>query len=143
MSIERRISHRLVNYWQQIKGDRLLPSVSDIDYEDIQDMWSDCFLIGINDSKNGMEIATLYDYIGEAVSPLFIQETGKPSYLVTLPYDKLVRIYREMCMTNLPVVEDVDEYHYAGHSLKFRQCLLPLGEKSITSIFGGMRYKKL
>jgi hypothetical protein len=143
MSIERRISHRLVNYWQQIKGDRLLPLVSDIDYEDIQDMWTDCFLIRINGNSNGLELTTTYDYVGDSLRSLFIEEIGKPSHLASLPYEKLLRIYQEMCMTNLPVVEDVEEFHHMGYDLKFRQCLLPLGDKGITSIFGGMRYKKL
>lgn len=117
--------------------------MEDIDPEAIPDMWSDCFLLSINDRRDGSAITTTYDYTGDNLRSLFVEETGIPPYLVTLPPDKLARVYQEMCMTHLPVVENVEAYHHKGHAIKFRQCLLPMGNKSITGIFGGMRCQKL
>lgn len=141
MEIERRISHRLVNYWQHIKKGRVLPEIGDIDSDDVMDMWENCFIIQINANKNTGEISINYDYVGNEVRPLFVEGYGEIAHLVTLPYDKIKTFYQEMDMTNLPVVENIEEYPLDGHVIKLRQCLLPIGKSGvITHIFGGMRY---
>lgn len=141
MESERRISHRLVNYWQQIKEDRPLPSADAIDSDDIADMWEDCFLVRINVHSDG-EITYSYDYVGNALRPVFEEGFGHSAHLVSLPTDKLMAMYTEMAMTNLPIVENVEEFFVDGHEMKYRQCLLPMGEEGkITHIFGGMRFK--
>lgn len=141
METERRISHRLVSYWQQIKEDRPLPSPDDIDSEEIADMWEDCFLIGIHSHADG-ETTYSYDYVGDGLRPVFQEGFGHSAQLVSLPGEKLLAMYHEMAMTNLPIVEHVEEFFMDGHEVRYRQCLLPMGEHGrITHIFGGMRFK--
>jgi hypothetical protein len=143
MASERRISHQLVNYWQHIKGDRLLPSVGDIDQDDIADMWEHCFLVQIHDNRDGSGISYAYDYVGDSLQELMLDEDGRASYLAALPYEKLQAFHEEMGMTNLPVVESVEDLPVNGQSIMFRMCLLPIGDGSggVAAIFGGMRFK--
>lgn len=142
MVTERRISHQLVHYWQQIKGDRVLPSEADIDPDELQDQWHDCFHIYLRDGGGlgGAEFG--YSYIGDHLLPIFI-EGGEEAHLLPLPPEKLRAAYGEMQMTKLPIVESVEEFRVEGRYVRYRLCLLPIGtaEGEIQSIFGGMRYK--
>lgn len=137
METERRISHRLVAYWQQVKRERVLPTESDINPDDIADMWSHCFHIHIRD---GMHFHC--HYVGSGLRELVVASNGREQ-LVHLPPEKLEILYNEMLMTKLPVVENVEAFPVEGHFIKFRLCLLPLGSPNgvISSVFGGMRYK--
>lgn len=119
----------------------MLPAPIDIDSDEIADMWDDCFLLQIN-NRDALEITGSYNYVGDNLRPMFIEGLGKVAHLVSLPEEKLQDRYREMMMTNLPIVENVEEHMHEGRSIKYRQCLLPLGKNGvITHIFGGMRYK--
>lgn len=138
MVTERRISHQLVHYWQQIKGDRILPSETDIDADDLAEQWDACFHIYLHDAGGNPTFS--YGYVGEHLLPIFIEDASP--HLLTLPPEKLLAAYNEMQLTKLPIIESVQEFPADGRYIRYRQCLLPLGEKGeIHSIFGGMRYK--
>lgn len=142
MESERRISHQLVNYWQQIKGDRPLPTLRDIDQDDIPEMWPHCFIVHIHDHHDGTGIAYTYEYIGDTLHELMLDGESLPPYLAVLPYERLLDVHNEMSMTNLPIVESVEDLQVNGRGIKSRLCLLPVGDGtgSVTSIFGGMRF---
>lgn len=144
MQYERRITHRLVDYWQQIKGNKLLPSERDIDAEDIADMWRDCFILSVASDTLTGEKSCSYTYVGEGVMALYTAEEGSSGTLLTLPYEKLAAIYDEMCLTKLPVVEQVENFMGGYWHFHYRQCLLPLGteEGVVDGMLGGMRYKE-
>lgn len=145
MELERRITHRLVNYWQEIKGDHVLPPESAIDSDDIPDLWDNCFIIQINSDNLMEDRAYGYSYVGRALLDMLIPEEDGigEGNLATLMPDRLMAIYSEMLMTRLPVVDEVEEFSLKGRVIKYRQCLLPIGNSDgrISAIFGGVRYK--
>lgn len=143
MVTERRISHQLVHYWQQVKGDRILPPESDIDSDELAAQWDDCFHIHLHEGKGVADTSFSYSYVGSHLLPVFIEGRGDAAHLLSLPPEKLRAAYSEMQMTKLPVIESAEEYRVEGRYMKYRQCLLPLGtgKGEIQSIFGGMRYK--
>lgn len=145
MTVERRISHQLVDYWQSIKGEHILPTEQDIDPEDIQSMWADCFLISLHaDARGEGDIRASYQYLGEHLRLIYIDDEGGGAHLLTLPQEKLEAAYREMVMTKLPIIESVEEFLLEqGGYMKYRQCLVPLGTRdgTIYSLLGGMRFK--
>lgn len=143
MSAERRITHRLIDYWQRIKGDRVLPMEGDIDSEDVGDMWDDCFLMSVRLGDGSLPVFS-FGYIGRTLQDLYREDSfsGQPM-LLPLPVDKLSSFFNEMILTKLPIVENVENFSHEGKILKYRLCLLPLGTKDgeIKAIFGGLRYK--
>lgn len=144
MEMERRISHRLVNFWQHIKGDRLLPGEKDIRRALIEDMWDNCFYIQLRGEflQRSDDFYT-YFYVGKALESLFDQSEKSPR-LLTLPDDHFYENCKEMALTKLPVVENIESFRLPdGKNIKFRQCLLPVGtpEGKVEAVFGGLRWK--
>lgn len=146
MESERRLTHRLVDYWQQIKGDRPFPMVNDIDPDEIADMWEYCYLIQISKSTDfSREHAYSLTFLGRALQSFRQQgdSAHEAAFLMTLPPDKLDTIYTEMLMTRLPIVENVDDFYTPIGVIKYRQAICPIGTEDgqIRGIFGGMRFK--
>ena len=145
MEIERRITHRLVDYWQRIKGDRVLPSEIDIDSDDVADMWPDCFILQIHDVEDLTRAhAYTFTFVGKNLSSLYTSASGEHDGLLSvLDSEHLMGVVSEMQMTKLPVVEQVEAFPHQGSTIKYRMCLLPLGNESgkINGILGGLRYK--
>ncbi len=146
MAVERRLTHKLVDYWHLLKGEDILPAESAIDSDDIADMWEDCFLLrprgdaGFDDAW-GFH----YHYKGPELKAVFVQPNPEADeQLLVLPPEKIIAVYQEMALTKLPIVEEVEDFSLAFGQIKYRMCLLPMGDPEegvIESIFGGMRYK--
>lgn len=143
MSSERRITHRLVDYWQQIKGDRVVPSERDVDSHELADMWDNCFFVHVRQAEGFGQHYSL-GYVGKELSQLYREGAeNEQAYLLPLPLDKISQLYNEMMLTKLPIVENVEDFVMNGRILKYRLCLLPMGEQNgeLQGILGGLRYK--
>lgn len=141
---ERRTSHRLVHYWQSIKGERILPAERDVDADELGDMWDSCFLIYIREGAETEDASfSSYSHVGSHLLPVFVEREGGQDYLITLPPDYLRTAFQEMQMTKLPIVESVKEFRIDSRFIRYRQCLLPLGTEGgeVRGIFGGMSYR--
>ena len=57
--LERRLSLRLLAYWERARGMRLMPQESDIHANNLSDIWDDCFILQIVDEKR-VEISPLH-----------------------------------------------------------------------------------
>ena len=118
---ERRITLRLLAYWEKKRGNRTMPAERDISPHDMGDLWDDCFLLRTDRLDH-------YVYLGKAIS--------HPDAL------RLAPSCAKVAASGKPLVEE-GEFHDPKHGLiKYRQCLVPLGENGeITAVFGGIRFK--
>jgi len=138
---ERRITLRLLAYWEKARAGKEMPSEQDIDPEHIQDLWDHCFLIHIKDlQKEGYYYTYLGDQIKKAYQGgLSEADTGG---LISPNATKLADCCAEVRMTRKPLVDEGEFTNAHGDQVKYRQCLLPLGEGGeVQAVFGGMRYK--
>lgn len=131
--MERRITLRLLSYWERRRGSRKMPNQADINAEDLADLWEDCFIIEMN-NKN--DTNHKYSYIGDGVQGwLGGAEKTQDIKVLTKSYPKLFESPK-------PILEEGEFYDSAEQLVKFRQCLLPLGEgDQLKAILGGMRFK--
>ena len=138
---ERRITLRLLSYWEKIRRDRAMPSESDIVAAEIADLWEHCFLVHVADiHKAGHHFA----YLGEAIRRAYAGALSdvEASRLISPNVERLADCYMEIIHTQKPVVDEGEFRNHSGELVKYRQCLLPLGEAGeVQAIFGGMRYK--
>lgn len=138
---ERRITLRLLAYWEKLRGERDMPTEEDIDPDDIQDLWDSCFLIHVKDlAKPDYN----YTYLGQAIIDAYRyglsddEETG----LISPNAGKLANGYNQVVITAKPLLEEGEFRNLNNQIVKYRQCLLPLGEEQrVKAIFGGMRFK--
>jgi hypothetical protein len=140
-TIERRLTLRLVTYWEHVRGARLMPHENDIDPDAISDLWPHCFLVQMRDV---VKTDYNYTYLGPAIFEAYngdlIHDHDCP--LVSPNASKLELHYAEVVATARPVLEENEFVNLSGQRVLFRQCMLPLGTGDrVESIFGGMRFR--
>lgn len=138
--MERRLTLRLLNYWEDIKGDKFLPHENDIDPDQLSDLWEYCFVIQVRDlDKSDYN----YTYLGTAIREAYTAGIDNEDPDIASPNaNKLTLKYQHVITTVQPVLEEGEFNNMRGQIIKYRQCLLPLGtDRTVEAIFGGMRFK--
>ena len=124
---ERRLSLRLLAYWERARGQRLMPHASDLRAEDLPDVWDDCFMLQVlNHEKADYEVI----HEGQKLHKDWRQNGQLACSIATI------------LTKRGPILEDGQIHDANGEVIKYRLCMLPLGdEQGVRAIFGGMRYK--
>ncbi len=139
--IERRITLRLVAYWERVRGNKVMPCEADINPDDIEDLWDDCFLVHAQDL---LQPDYNYTYLGTNVAYMYAEgiKNGGIDSLENFNASKLSKGYQKVIDTKKPVLEEGGLTNALGRTVLYRQCLLPLGNgDSVEAILGGIRYK--
>ncbi len=140
----RRITDVLHSYWEEKRGDKPFPQVSDIIPKDLEDVWGNCFIVQLHHIKNKENYS--FTYFGEALQRAYARDlTDTPVKYVVSPHaDHLASQYEKVLNTGQPL-EDDSSYENRDHiTVLYRQILLPLAyDKTgeIGFVLGGMRYK--
>lgn len=124
--IERRLGLRLLAYWEKRRQLRAMPQEADILPEDLNDFWNDCFMV----SLSGPDGVYNLRYRGARIDA---------QWPLADAFAASVAIVKDKC---IPLLEEGAFRNSRGEIVKYRQCLLPLGdEATVTAIFGGVRFK--
>ncbi len=138
---ERRITLRMLSYWERLRGVRPMPTEEDIDPDDLHDLWDSCFLLHVKDlDKPDYN----YTYLGDDIAKTLHGETkpGTESGYNTEQIKYLIRNYAQVVDSGKPMLEEGEFKNTAQEVVKYRQCLLPLGEGGqVRAILGGVRFK--
>lgn len=140
-----RINERIRSYWDEVRGARPLPEERDIDPEGLRDVWDACFLVKPVPPEAG-GIGFRYDYLGKDLIDAFGGDvTHQEVYakLVSTDSPPLVRSFAEVIKTGKPVEEQAEFTNVQGLLIKYRSCMLPLGNgaEGVNYILGGMKWK--
>ncbi len=139
---ERRVTNRLLTYWRDLPKNGQLPHENAIDPEALQDIWESCFLIHAYDIGKGSDYN--YTFLGSNIMRAYgtdLTRNDAPP-LASPSAEKLAVLYTQVLATRAPVINEDQFVNAAGKEIRYRQCLLPFGSgDTVTSIFGGMRYK--
>lgn len=139
--VERRITLRLLAYWERLRDGRAMPGENDINPDDIQDLWDHCFLVAVKDiGKPDYS----YTYLGTAILQAYRDGLSEEDAggALSLNAAKLTDSFLKVAQTARPLLEEGEFRNFSGKVVRYRQCLLPLGQDGVVdAIFGGMRYK--
>lgn len=139
---ERRKSLRLIQYWEEIRNGRALPSESDIDPDTIADIWDNCFLIQVRDMGRGDGNFT---YLGKNILDAFRGGlTGDSCGGIVSPNIRnLGQNFTEILTIRQPLLQEGRFQNVLGDAVRFRQSIIPLGyqEDTVDAIFGCMTLK--
>ena len=139
--IERRITLRLLAYWEKLREGRAMPSENDVNPEDISDLWDSCFMVQVRDLA---QAACKYSYLGTAIIEAYLGDLkdNETNPVFSLDAKKLRRGYNRVIESRRPVLEEGEFHNLRGDLVRYRQCLMPLGQgDKVEAIFGGMRCK--
>ncbi len=145
MSIERRINIRLMEYWVNLKGDKILPLESDIDHDDLEDIWESCFQLRLLDIITGSKYN--YSFLGDGIKEAYgcdLSDVDVDKVKIISPVaDKLDAQFKGVLSSRMPMETEGEFTNADEKTVAFRQCLLPFSSDGVNanSIFGGMRYR--
>ena len=140
----RRINDTLLDYWIALKGERLYPAESEINPDDIHDIWDSCFLVRVDDV--GRRDGYKYTYLGAALIEAYGDDyNGRDvcDALVNPATPALAEKLDEVRQGRMPVMVESVFTNAKNMEIKYRTCLLPLGVSpaAVDYVIGGMKWK--
>lgn len=119
-----------------------MPTEADIDPDDLQDLWDYCFLIHVKDLS---QPDYNYTYLGKAIQQAYngeLTDNDSGCGVASPNAGKLAVSYTKVIETRAPLIDEGEFINLRTDLVKYRQCLLPLGDgDKVDAIFGGMRFK--
>lgn len=140
-TIERRITLRLLAYWEKLRKDRLMPTEAEVNSDDIWDLWGSCFLVRAVDLAKP---DCSYTHIGQSILDAYrhgIPEDDAAG-MISPDASRIADSCIKVIETSKPLLEEGEFSNPHGDIIKYRQCLLPLGDgRKVKAVFGGMNFK--
>jgi len=140
---ERRLTLRLLRYWQELRGIRAMPEEPEIDPDLLGEDWGYCFLLQSRDVANVEDYN--FTYLGANImGAYFDRELDEHNeFLVGPNAYRLSTHFSRVLETQAPVIDEGEFQALKARRVLFRQVLLPLGNeaKGVEAIFGAMNYK--
>lgn len=139
-----RLNENLREYWESVRQGRSFPEERDIDPDAIKDIWDSCFLVKkVPDSAYP---AFRYDFLGKQLIDAFGDDVTNQeisSKLVDPTSPPLVKGFVHVVENAEPTEEDSEFINSQGLLVKYRSCMLPLGnaKDGVMYILGGMKWK--
>ncbi|MDE3059718.1 MAG: PAS domain-containing protein [Pseudomonadota bacterium] len=140
--LEKRLHQRLQSYWHSLRGERPFPAEGDINLADIADILPSCFMVSVSDvGQHGYR----YDYLGKDLMEAYGEEMFNPDIAGRLisPTDHgpMLEGFRQVIDRKQPVIYEAEFINRNQLTIKYRACLLPLGqEEKVSHILGCMRW---
>ena len=121
---ERRLTYRLLNYWDSLCDGRPFPALSDMDGSTIPDIWPWCFVV---DTRRNYS-TPYFQYLGKDLAKYSgIYLSGKDDWRMTL-LDKAASHLDQTLTAREPIIIEDELVRYDGKQLLFRSIMLPLSD---------------
>lgn len=142
-SNERRLTHRVYMYWQQLCNGSTMPKESDIDPEALGTDWEYCFMLQARDVAEIDQFN--FTYLGEGINRAYAETALDPDnmFLVGPKAYCLAPHFIHVLTTGKPLLDDSHFIGDSGKKVLYRQCLLPIGDaqEHVVGVFGAMYFK--
>lgn len=141
---EQRITKRLMAYWHEHKGTKLLPRDSDINPAALQDVWDDCFVVEVKmDASPGDEFR--YSYLGPSIIAAYgdnVTGADIQTSMLSPSGGHVTDIFEKVIETKKPIIQESEFLNAHKILVRYRQCVLPFGDGdgNVTRLLGGVRW---
>lgn len=134
----------LQNYWRTLRGTRAFPSENTFDPDAITDIWPSCFLVSIDDVTR--RLGYRYSYLGDHLIEAYgddLRNHDVVKKLLSTHDTSTARRFDEVTQGRKPVFDEGMFINLRQHPIKYRACLLPLGETddAVSHIIGCMSWR--
>jgi len=138
---EQRLTDELLFYWNRLRGGKIFPSEDQVDAQEIQEIWANCFLVKIESGN------FRYELLGESIIEAYADNKIGENVIEDQLYPEspgIVNKFMEVVRTQEPVYYEGVFINKDNLDIKFRKVLLPLGSgDEVQHILGGMRWKSM
>jgi len=143
---ERRLSVRLLDYWNELRGDRRYPSPDDIHFEEVPELAEFGFTMSIGASGSSPKIHYLGTELKEHINMFRTGEVAPESEnkALSLALNDAIRRYTEVADREGPVAFESDSFDVPGTQFAYRAIMLPFSRdnEQIDFVLGAIRYKE-
>lgn len=138
---EQRMTFRLLSYWNRIRAGKPLPSLGDVNINEIAEMYHHTFTIEIGDNEEEHR----FSYFGPELASVFGQDyTGQylSDALNDVTVNNTIGFYDKVLNEKTPHSES-SEFFNDGHEVRYRSIILPLSSNGVDVDFliGTTNYK--
>ncbi len=142
---DKRLTHRLIQYWDSLRKDHPMPDIAWFNSSAIEDVWSQCFKLKVE--ITGVNKALYYyDYVGSAIVEAYGKNlTGETVHAASrhFPGARIISKVDNLLTNPTPIQEEGSFVNTQNKVVKFRSCILPFGKEDgrVTHIVGGVSSK--
>lgn len=143
---ERRLSVRLLDYWNELRGDKRYPSPDDIHFETVPELAEFGFTMSVGRGGDAPKIHYLGSALKDHINMFRGGQVGgetdnKP---LSLALNDAIRRYAEVTEREGPVAFESDSFDVPGTKFAYRAIILPFSRDDfqIDFILGAIRYKE-
>lgn len=143
---ERRLSVRLLDYWNELRGDRKYPSPDNIHFEEVPELADFGFTMSIGAGGSSPKIHYLGTELKGHINMFRSGEVGPESRnkALSLALNDAIRRYAEVAEREGPVAFESDSFDVPGTIFAYRAIMLPFSKdnEQIDFVLGAIRYKE-
>lgn len=143
---EQRITSRLINYWESIKGQDQIPPYAKINPGNLEELWHNCLALKAEPGAAG-ETLYVYTHCGPEIAKAIGQNlTGKrmSANMKFLPGAKILKRIDEVTALTppSPLLDEGQFVNDKNQIIKYRACLLAFGMPgSISHVVAGVSWR--
>lgn len=138
---EQRLTFRLLSYWNRIRGDRSMPSLGDVNIQEILELWHFSFTIDVREPVHKFHYfgANLTDIFHEDYTGRALQEAMNDDVMV----NNTIGFYHRAMASREPVMEAASFYS-EGEEVRYRSIIVPLSSdgQTVDFLVGTTNYKR-
>ena len=139
---ERRMINRLAAYWEELRGDRHFPALTDIDHARLEEVRSTCFVLDVGTSVEQPVIR----FVGETLSENgSVAEAGDTVASVSKRslLGRISEHYLECVANGAPVGIEAEFDDEEGETILYRGVVLPFSDdgETIDFVLGAINFK--
>jgi hypothetical protein len=137
---EKRLTFRLLSYWNRIRGERPLPLLREINIQEIQELWYFTFTIDVRDNAHHM-----FQYFGSELRLIFNEDPSGSSVADALNdvlLNNTIGSYVQCLEKKEPTMEAAS-FFCDGKEFRYRTLCVPLSEdgETVDYVVGTTNYK--
>ncbi|MCH2547008.1 MAG: PAS domain-containing protein [Alphaproteobacteria bacterium] len=134
---EKRLTTRLISYWEQIKSEDSFPSFQQLNPSAIDDIWHNCLALQAQPASGDKRPYT-YIHCGETIAEAIGKDvTGQTmtTNMKFFPGAKIIKRLDEVVTQSAktPLMDDGQFVNEGGKVVKYRACLLAFGANDIVT----------
>lgn len=134
---EKRLTTRLIAYWEQIKADQPFPAYQQLNPAALDDIWDNCLALQAQPLSGNLR-PYVYVHCGQTVAQAIGHDLRGQTMTTNMkffPGAKIIKRVDEVTSQSLPspLLDDGQFVNDAGKVVKYRACLLAFGANGVVS----------
>lgn len=145
---ERRLTNRLIRYWERLKGDKDYADIRKFNGNSVEDIWGFCFTVSLQSGASSKRMFR-YEYVGREVQKAYgSNPTGEfvsSSMVRLVPGAEIMKKLDACIEEESPIVEQGRFINKKDRIIKYRSCIIPFGQtgrEGVTHILIGLSWKE-